>query len=192
MLNLIKQLRDETQSSFSDCKKALEEAKGDIDKARKILSSYSQSIAAKKSARTIKEGIIESYIHPNKKIGVLLELGCETDFVARNADFQDLAHNLVLHITAMAPQYVSSDQIPNEIMEAQKAVYKEEFESSSKPTDIVDKIIEGKLDKYYSEICLLDQSYVKDQDITVRDFINEFIAKIGENIVVGRFIRYQL
>jgi len=192
MLDSIKQLREETQASFGDCRRALIESNGDIEKARKILSSYSKNIAAKKSSRTIKAGVIESYIHPDKKIGVLLELGCETDFVALNKDFQDLAHNLALHIAAMNPQYISKEQIPESIIEAQKAIFREEFKDASKPVDIVEKIIDGKLNKYYADICLMDQPYVKNPDIIIRDLINEVIAKIGENIVVGRFVRYQI
>ncbi len=192
MLDVIKQLREETQASFSDCKKAVEKAGGDIEKAREILKTISKEIAIKKSGRQIKEGIVETYVHSNKKIGVMVELGCETDFVARNEQFQELAHNIALQIAAMNPLYVSRDDIPQEVIESQKRIYSEEFRDSNKPVDIIKKIIDGKLESYYSEVCLLDQKYVKNPDVTVKEYLNENIARLGENIIVGRFVRFQI
>ena len=188
----LKQLREETGVSVTDCQKALKEASGDIEKAKEILRKWGQSFAEKRLDRETKQGIIESYIHPNKKIGVLLDLRCETDFVARSEDFKNLAHDLVLHIAGMNPYYVKSEDIPEEVIGGEKEIYKEQVAKSGKPQNIVEQIIEGKLKSYKEGISLLSQPFVKNPDKTVQDIINEAITKVGENIVVKRFIRYEI
>ncbi len=188
----LKQLRGETGVSVTDCQKALEEAGGDIEKAKEILRKWGQSFAEKRLDREAKQGIIESYIHPNKKIGVLLDLRCETDFVARSEDFKNLAHELVLHIAGMSPYYVKPEDIPEEEEAREKEIYKEQVAKAGKPQNIVEQIIEGKLKGYKEGISFLTQPFVKNPDKTVRDVINEVITKVGENIIVKRFIRYQI
>ncbi len=188
----LKQLREETGVSVTDCQKALEEANGDIEKAKETLRKWGQSFAEKRLDRETKQGIIESYIHPNKKIGVLLDLRCETDFVARSEEFKNLAHELVLHIAGMNPFYIKPEDIPEEVIAGEKEIYKEQFAKSGKPQNVIDQIIEGKLKNYKDGISLLAQPFVKNPDKIVQDVINEAITKVGENIIVKRFIRYQI
>lgn len=188
----IQELRQKTGASMMDCKKALEEANGNQEEAMNLLRKKGKSIAEKKGARETNAGIIESYIHPNKRIGVLLELRCETDFVAQNSDFLNLAHDLVMHIAAMSPKYISSENVPQEIIDEEKEIFKAQVADVDKPANIKEGIIDGKLKKRLSEICLMDQSFIKNPDQTIREFITEYIAKIGENITVARFTRYEL
>jgi elongation factor Ts len=188
----IKKLREETGVSIMECKKALQEANGDLDEAREILRKKGKDIAVKKSTRTTEEGIIASYIHPNKKIGVLLDIRCETDFVAKSQDFQELAHELCLQIAAMAPLYISKEEVPRDILEREKEIYKGQFQKENKPEEVLNKIIEGKLEKYFEEVCLLDQAYIKDPERKISEIIQEKIAKLGENITIKRFVRYQI
>lgn len=188
----VKKLREMTGVGMMECKKALEEASGDLDKAVEILRKSGAAKAVNKSDRSTHQGIIESYIHTGGKVGVLLKLHCETDFVAKNELFRQLAHDLALHIAGMNPLYVSVDDIPEEIKENEMRIYKEQFAASGKPEEIVNKIIEGKMQNYAAEVTLFEQSYVKDQDKKVRDIINEYIAKLGENIKVGGFVRYEI
>ena len=188
----LKQLRDETGVSITECQKALEEVGGDIDKAKEILRKWGKDLAGKKSEREVKQGIIESYIHPNKKIGVILDLRCETDFVVRGEDFKNLAHDLVLHIAGMNPMYIKPEDIPEEVVAGEKEIYKEQFSKSGKPEKLIDQIIEGKLKNYKEEISLLTQPFVKNPDKTVGDLIQECIAKVGENIIVKKFARYEI
>jgi elongation factor Ts len=188
----LKQLREETGVSITECQKALKEAGGDIEKAKEILRKWGKDLAGKKSEREVKQGIIESYIHPNKKIGVLLDLRCETDFVARSEDFRNLAHNLTLHIAGMNPFYIKPEDIPEEVVAGEKDIYREQFSKSGKPEKIIDQIVEGKLKNYKEEISLLTQPFVKNPDKTVGDLIQEYIAKLGENIIVKRFVRYEI
>lgn len=190
--NQIKQLRDMTLASIIDCKEALEEAGGNIDEAKEILRKKGKNIAMKKSSRQASEGIIHSYIHSNNKIGALLELNCETDFVARNKEFVELAHDLAMHIAAMDPHYLSPGDIPEEVLKEERAIYKQQLADSGKADDIIEKAVEGKLKKYGEQICLLAQPFIKDQDKTVADLISEYIAKLGENIKVGKFVRYEI
>lgn len=190
--NQIKQLRDITLASIMDCKEALEEAGGNVEEAKEVLLKKGKNIAMKKSSREAVEGIVHSYIHSNNKIGALLELNCETDFVARNKEFIELAHDLAMHIAAMDPHYLSLEDIPEEILKREGEIYKEQLVNSGKADDIIEKAIEGKIKKYSEEVCLLTQPFVKDQDKTVSDLINEYIAKLGENIKVGKFIRYEI
>jgi len=191
-LEEIKKLREETGVSIMECKRALQEASGDLDEAKEILRKKGKDLAMKKSSRRAEEGIVASYIHPNKKIGVLLDIRCETDFVAKSQDFQELAHELCLQIAAMSPLYVSKEDIPKEILDREKEIYKEQFQRENKPNEVLDKIIEGKLKKYFEEVCLLDQTYIKDPKRKISEIVQEKIAKLGENIIIKRFTRYQI
>ena len=188
----VQQLREMTGVGMMDAKKALEEAGGDMDKAGEFLRKSGAAKALKKSARSVEQGVVESYIHAGNKVGVLLKLLCETDFVARNEQFRQLAHDIALHIAGMKPLYVSADEIPEEVKESEMRIYKGQIEGSGKPEDIVNKIIEGKMQAYASDVSLLDQPYVKDQDKKVKDVIEEHIAKLGENIKVAGFTRYEI
>ncbi|EKD56694.1 MAG: hypothetical protein ACD_58C00120G0017 [uncultured bacterium] len=188
----IQELREKTGVGMMDCKKALEEAGGDINKAEELLRKQGAIKAAKKADRSANQGIITSYIHAGGKVGVLLELNCETDFVAKNEQFQVLAHDICLHIAASAPLYVSAKDISQEVIDKEKEIYKEQASAEGKPSNIVDKIVEGKLAKFYEEVCLLNQPYIKDQDQTIEELIQSAIQKIGENIVVAKFARYQI
>jgi elongation factor Ts len=191
-LEKIKQLRQLTGVSLSLCKKAIEEAEGDIEKAKELLRKWGEDLASKKASRVTGEGIIDAYVHSNKKIGVLIELRCETDFVARNSEFQNLAHDLAMHIAAFAPKYIKEEEIPQEELEKEKEIYREQFKETNKPPEIIEKMVEGKLKKYKESICLLSQPFVKNQKKTVDQVIKEYIAKLGENISVKRFIRFEI
>ncbi len=188
----IKELRQITGVSLSLCKKAVEEAQGDLEKAKELLRKWGEDLASKKSSRETGEGIIDAYIHSNKKIGVLIELRCETDFVARNEEFQKLAHDLAMHIAAMGPKYVKEEDIPEEELNKEREIYKEQFEKTGKPPEIIDKMIEGKLKKYKENISLLSQPFVKEPQKTVGQVIKEYITKLGENISVKRFVRFEI
>ncbi len=188
--DLIKELRDLTGAGILEIKQALEEAGSNKDKAVEILRKKGSLKLGKKADRVTKEGIVEAYIHPGSKVGVLLELNCETDFVARTEDFKNLAKDLALHVAAAAPQYVSSADVPQEIQDKEKEIYKEQVKG--KPEDVVGKILEGKLAKYFEEVCLLEQPFVKNPDKKVKDLIAEAVSKIGENIQVRRFSRFVL
>ncbi|MBM3713460.1 MAG: translation elongation factor Ts [Actinobacteria bacterium] len=187
-----KKLREKSGVGMMDCKKALVESGGDFEKACRYLREKGLDKAAKKASRPTREGIIDSYIHLGSKIGVLLEINCETDFVAKNEVFKNFSHNIALHIAASSPLYVSKEHIPEDIIGKEKEIYKRQAINEGKPEKIVDKIAEGKLSKYYQETCLLDQLYVKNSDITVGDYLKENIAVIGENIVIKRFVRWVL
>lgn len=190
--NLVKHLREETGVSIMDCKRALEECGGNTEKAKEFLYQKGLLKADKKASRRTKAGIIEAYIHGGGKIGVLLDLRCETDFVAKNELFKELAHNIAMHIAAMSPEYVSSDDVPENIKNELLAVYKKELEDSKKPEKIVEQIVLGKLNKRLQEICLLDQLYIKNPDQTIKDLLKSYVAKIGENMAVERFVRYEV
>ena len=191
-IELIKQLREETGVSLGQCKKAIEESGGDLEKAREILRKWGEDLAGKKSSRSTNEGIIESYIHANGKIGVLVVLKCETDFVARNPEFKELAHNLALHIAAAAPEYLSEEDIPEEVIEKEKNLYREQFKNSGKPDEIIEKIIQGKLESFKKEKVLLNQPYIKDDSKTIRELLNQYISKLGENITIEKFVRLEI
>ncbi len=191
-IDQIKQLRQETGVSVIECKKALQETKGDFEKAKELLRKWGRELAGKKSEREAGEGIIESYIHPNKKVGVLVDIRCESDFVARSADFQKLAHELCLQIAAMSPLFLKEEDIPEEFIDGEKKIYKEQFKNSGKPEKIIGQIIEGKLKKYKEEISLTSQPWIKDEEKTIKDLINEYVAKLGENIIIKRFIKYDI
>ncbi|MEW6526936.1 MAG: translation elongation factor Ts [Spirochaetota bacterium] len=189
---MIKELREKTQAGMLDCKKALIECGGDMEKAVDYLRKKGLAAANKREGRVAKEGIVASYIHNNSKLGVLLELNCETDFVARNQDFQDLAKDLCMQVAAANPQYVSPEDIPAEVLEREKEIYREQLKESGKPANVIEKIVEGKLTKFYSEVCLLEQEFIKDNKVLIKDLIKNKIATYGENITVGRFVRFQI
>ncbi|MFA5169751.1 MAG: translation elongation factor Ts [Candidatus Paceibacterota bacterium] len=188
-IDLVKQLREETGISLGDCKKALEESNGDLNSAKEYLKKRGQAIAAKKTERAVGSGIVETYVHSNKRLGVMLEINCETDFVARGEDFQSLAHEICLQIAGMRPTYVKD--VPEDVLNAQKAEYEEQVKSMNKPAEIVEGIIKGKLEKFKKDSCLVDQLWIKDDTKTIQVLINETIAKTGENIVVKRFVLYE-
>jgi elongation factor Ts len=188
----IAELRARTGSGMMDCKKALEEANGDEEKAIEVLRKKGALKAAKKAGREAKEGIIEAYIHSNGKIGVLVEVLSETDFVAKNDEFKEFAHDVALHIAAMNPKYISADDASVEEVEKEKAIYLEEVKASGKPAEIAQKIVEGKVRKFKEESALLSQSFVKDPSKTVGDLLNEKIAKIGEKLEIKRFCRFEI
>jgi elongation factor Ts len=189
---LVKELREKSNAGMMDCKKALVESRGDIKKAEEILKEKGLSEASKKAFRAAKEGLIESYIHPGSRIGVILEVNCETDFVARNEMFRNLVHDIALHIAAAAPLYVSKEDVPPEVIEREKELYKKQALNEGKPEKILDRIAEGKINKFYEENCLMEQLFIKDNDLKMSDLVKHNIAKIGENIVVRRFERYVL
>jgi elongation factor Ts len=189
----VMELRNRTGAGMVDCKNALTEANGDMDGAIEILKKKGAIKAAKKSAeRTANEGLIVSYVHHNGKLAALLELACETDFVARNEEFKQLANDLALQVAAMDPQFVSPETIPAADLEKKKAEFAAELEGDKKPEDIKQKIVEGKLNKWYSEVCLMKQSFIKDDTKTIEQMVNELVAKIGEKIVPTRFQRFQM
>lgn len=188
--DLIKKLREKTNAPMMDCKKALEESSGDTEIAIDILRKKGQIVALKKAGRCAKEGVVGSYIHSNSKLGVLLEVNCETDFVARNDDFKQFVKDVSMQVAATSPSYVSREEVPGHILEREKNVLKESVKN--KPENIVEKIVQGKLEKFYSEVCLLDQPFVKNDKITIKEYLNELIGKIGENILIHRFVRFQV
>lgn len=185
---LVKQLREKTNAGFMDCKRALTESGGDLEKAEAILRTKGIASAGKKASRATKEGIVASYIHLQGKVGVLVEVNCETDFVARNENFRGFVKDITLHIAAAHPLYVSRDQVPSQIVEAERAIY--EAQVKDKPANVLGKIVEGKLDKFYSTVCLLEQAFIKNPDQTIKELLNAKIAELGENIVIRRFTRY--
>ncbi|MCK4942034.1 MAG: translation elongation factor Ts [Candidatus Aminicenantes bacterium] len=191
-MSLVKKLREETGIGILECKKAIAEANNDFDKATELLRKKGFEKAKARSTRTTKQGIIGSYIHTNGKIGVLVEVGCETDFVAKNEDFQSLVKDISMQIAAMNPKYISKDDIPADVIEKEKDIYRAQVKDSGKPENIIEKIVEGKLKKFYTEICLLNQNFFKEDKKTIEELIIEIIHKTGENIIVKRFIRYQL
>ena len=188
----VSELRAMTGAGIVDCKKALEEAGGDMQKAAEILRKKGIAKAGSKGDRAATEGLVSSYIHGEGRVGVLVEVSCETDFVARTEQFKEFVHEVALQISATNPLYVSREQIPSEVIEKERELAMAEFEGSSKPTDVIAKIAEGKLEKFYSEVCLLDQAFIKDEDKTVGELLKETIAKTGENMQIKRFARYSL
>jgi elongation factor Ts len=191
-MELVKKLREQTGISILECKKAVEEAKGDLIQAAELLRKKGFEKAKAKSSRATKQGAVGSYIHMKGKIGVLVELGCETDFVAQNEDFLQLIKDIAMQIAAMNPRFISEQDIPAPVLEKEKEIYREQLKNSGKPANIIEKIVEGKLGKYYADVCLLHQTFFKDDKITIEKLIAEKIHKTGENIVVKRFVRYQV
>jgi elongation factor Ts len=195
-LDLVKKLREKTGAGVGDCKEALSQSNGDMEKAIEFLRKKGLASAARKASRVAKQGLVDSYIHMGGKIGVLLEVNCETDFVARNEEFKKFVRDLALQIAATNPSYVKREDVPVEITDKEKAILKEQIANSAqgkgKPDAVLEKIITGRLDKFYQEVCLLEQPFVKDPSLTVKDYLGAVVGKIGENIVIRRFTRYQL
>jgi len=191
-MDAIKELRARTGAGVLDCQKALKESEGDIQKAVDILRKKGIAKAESKAGRVAQEGIIDAYIHPGSKLGVLLELNCETDFVAMNDEFKNLAHEIAMHIAATDPVAISRDDVSAELVEREKEIYADQARQSGKPEQIIDKIVQGRLDKFFQEQCLMEQPFIKDSEKTVKDVIAEFIGKIGENIVITRFKRFKV
>jgi elongation factor Ts len=189
---LVKTLRERTGAGFSDCRSALIAAKADLDAAMKILREKGQAAAAKKEQRAASEGAVGNYLHAGGRIASLVEVNCESDFVARTDEFQRLCHDLAMHVAALSPRYVRREDVPADIVDAEKAIYREQAKNSGKPENLLDRIAEGKLDKFFAESCLYEQHFIKDEQITVRDLIQQTIAKVGENISVRRFARFKV
>jgi len=185
---VVKQLREKTNAGMMDCKRALEEAGGDLAKAETILRTKGIASASKKASRATKEGIVASYIHLQGKVGVLVEVNCETDFVAKNENFRSFVKDITLHIAAAHPLYVSRDDVPGKLIESEREIYKAQVKG--KPANVTEKIVDGKLDKFYSTVCLLEQGFIKNPDVTIKDLLSAKIAELGENIVIRRFTRY--
>ncbi|MBW2553183.1 MAG: translation elongation factor Ts [Deltaproteobacteria bacterium] len=190
--SMVKQLREKTGAPMMNCKKALVESNGDIEKAVTYLREKNLVTVSKKVGRATTEGIVSSYIHPGSKLGVMLELNCETDFVAQNDDFKELSKNIVMHIAALSPLYTTKEDVDPDILEKEKEIYITQAKNSGKPEKVWDKIVTGRMEKFFSEVCLMEQTYIKDDKLTITDVINELIAKLGENISIKRFVRYQL
>ena len=188
----VKELREQTGAGMMDCKKALSECSGNREDAVKLLRTKGLAAAAKRSGRAANEGLVDSYIHAGGKIGVLVEVNSETDFVARNDDFKAFVHDVAMHIAAAAPKYISREDVPADVIEAELSIYKEQAKATGKPENILEKIATGKLDKYFEQICLLEQPFVKDDKLTVEQLLGELVGKIGENIGIRRFVRFEL
>ncbi len=189
---MVKELRQRTGIGVMECKKALKESEGDIKKAIVILRKKGYARAKDKMSRDTAEGIVGSYIHLNGKIGVLIEVNCESDFVSRNDEFKELVKNIAIHIAASAPEYLSSEDIPPEVLEEEKEIIREQFKDSKKPPEIIEKIIQGKIGKFNEEVCLLDQPFIKDDKISIKELVTSYVAKFGENIRIKKFARFEL
>ena len=188
----VKELRDKTGAGFMDCKAALGEAGGDVDKAITILRTRGQARAAKRSGRSTSQGLVGSYIHMGGQVGVLVEVGCESDFVARTDEFQQLTREVAMHIAAASPVYVTRDQVPGEEVEREKAIFRAQFEGSNKPPQVIDKIVDGKMNSYYQQVVLVDQPSIRDPKTSIGDLVTAAIAKMGENINIVRFARFKI
>lgn len=189
---MVKELREKTNAGMMDCKQALKETSGDMDKAIDYLRQKGLMTARKRAGRATSEGLVHTYIHSNGKLGVLVEVNCETDFVAKNEQFIEFAHNVAMHIAAAAPICLDAESLPQDALEKERAIYKAQALEMGKPENVVDKIVDGRIKKFYAEVCLLEQAYVKDPDLTIKDLLNEVVAKIGENIQIRRFARFQV
>ena len=190
MMDKIKKLRFKTSAGMMECKSALKEADGDIEKAIDVLRKKGAAKAAKKASRVAGQGMIESYIHTGNRIGVMLELNCETDFVARNTEFKSTARELAMQVAAASPAYVSRDEVPADIVEKEKDIYRSH--TKGKPAEVTEKIVNGKLEKYFAETCLLEQPFIKDPNVKVNELITQLVSKLGENIMVKRFARFEV
>jgi elongation factor Ts len=189
---LVKELRERTGAGFSDCRNALVEGKGDLEKAIDILRRKGQAAAQKKAQREATEGLIGHYIHAGGKIGVVVEVNCESDFVARTDDFQKLCHDIAMHIAALDPRYVRREEVTQEILDHERDIYREQARATGKPEPVIEKIVNGKMEKFYEENCLYEQHFIKDESVTVSELINQMVAKLGENLSVRRFIRLKV
>ena len=188
----VKALRDKTGVGFMDCKSALTEADGDLDKAVTILRTRGVARAAKRAGRTTNQGLVGHYIHQGGQVGVLVEVTCESDFVARTDEFQHLAKEIAMHIAAANPQYVTRDEVPNEDIEREKTIFRAQFEASNKPAHVIDKIVDGKINSYYQQVVLLDQPSIRDPKVSIGDLVTAAVAKLGENITIARFARLKV
>jgi elongation factor Ts len=190
--DMVKKLRDATGAGMMECKKALVEAKGDMEEAITLLRKQGLAQATKKAGRSTNEGIIGHYIHMGGKIGVLVEVNCESDFVARNEDFQNLTREIAMHIAAASPQYVRREEVPADVLERERAIYRSQMEGQNKPPAVIEKIVEGKLNSFYEQVCLMDQPSIRDPKVTIGQVVQQAIARIGENIAIPRFVRFKL
>ena len=188
----VKELRDKTGAGMMDCKAALEESGGDVDKAVELLRKKGLAQAAKRAGRVAKDGMIGHYIHMGGKVGVLVEVNCETDFVARTPDFQTLAKEIAMHIAAASPLVVKREDLPTDQLEKEKEIYRAQFAGQNKPANVIEKIIEGKIESYYSQVCLMDQPSVRDPNVTIKQMVAAATAKTGENVTINRFVRFEL
>jgi elongation factor Ts len=189
---MVKQLRERTGAGIMDCKEALGECGADLDKAIDFLRKKGLATAQKRAGRTMSEGVVESYIHMGGKIGVMVEVNCETDFVGKTDDFKEFARNIAMHIAATNPAGITPEDVPEAVLEREKEIYRAQALETGKPESVVEKIIDGKIAKFLKEVCLMNQAYVKNPDMSIADYLNEVIAKTGENIVIKRFVRFQL
>lgn len=189
---MVKELRDKTNAGMMDCKKALTETTGDMEKAVDFLRQKGLAVAQKRAGRATSEGVIETYIHAGGSLGVMVEVGCETDFVAKNDGFIEFAKNIAMHIAASNPVSIKREEVPEELAERERNIFKQQALDSGKPENIVDKIVTGKMDRFYSESCLMEQKFVKDPDLSIQDILNELVATLGENISIKRFARFQV
>ena len=189
---MVKELRDKTNAGMMDCKKALTETNGDMEKAVDHLRQKGLAVAQKRSGRATSEGIIQTYIHADGKLGAMVDVNCETDFVAKNSDFIEFAKNVALHVAAVAPVSVSREEVPEDLAERERNIFKQQAIDSGKPENIAEKMVSGKMDRFYAENCLMEQKFVKNPDLSIQDLLNELIAKLGENISVKRFQRFQV
>jgi elongation factor Ts len=189
---MVKKLRDKTGAGMMDCKQALTESGADLEKAVDFLRKKGLATAAKRAGRAMSEGLIQTYVHTGGKLGVMVEINCETDFVAKSDDFQEFAKNVAMHIAAINPLAIVAEDIPAEVLAREKEIYRAQAQETGKPANVMDKIIDGKMNKFFKDNCLLQQAFVKNPDITVADLLNELIAKIGENISIKRFVRFQI
>ncbi len=191
-VELVKDLRQRTGAGVIDCRTALQEAQGNMEAAIDYLRRKGLATAAKKAGRIATDGLVSSYIHAGGKMGVLVEINCETDFVAKTEDFQTFVKNIAMHIAATNPQFIRREEIPEEVLERERTIYRTQAQEAEKPQKVIDKIVEGKMERYYSEACLLEQTYVRDSDLTIKELLDAMIAKVGENISIRRFARFQL
>jgi elongation factor Ts len=189
---LVKELRQMTGAGILECKNALVDSEGDLEKAANMLREKGLAKAAKKVGREANDGLIGHYIHAGSRVASLVEVNCETDFVARTPDFQTFVHDIAMQVVGAQPKYVSKEDVPAEVIESEQAVYRQQFLDEGKPERILDRIVEGKMSKYYEEACLMEQPFIKDGDVKISDLVTEMIAKLGENIVIRRFVRYQV
>jgi elongation factor Ts len=189
---MVKDLRDKTQAGMMDCKKALVKTEGDMEKAVDLLRQKGLAVAAKRAGRATSEGVIETYIHAGGKLGVMVEMGCETDFVAKNDDFREFARDIAMHIAASNPIAITREEVPADVVAREKEIYVQQALDSGKPEAIIEKMVTGKIEKYLAEIVLLEQKFVKNPDLSVQDLLNELVGKIGENMSIKRFARFQI
>ncbi|HEX6989996.1 MAG TPA: translation elongation factor Ts [Bacillota bacterium] len=189
---LVRTLRERTGAGMMDCKRALEATGGDLDRAQEVLRERGLAAAQKKAGRQTAEGVVEAYVHHGGRVGVLIEVNCETDFVARTEDFRAFAHDMAMQVAATSPQYVRRDEVPGELVERERQIYRQQALAEGKPERVVDRIVEGRLDKFFQQICLEEQPFIKDGDRTVRELTQALIARLGENIRIRRFVRFEL